>query len=598
MNENYTVGKQVTAPPSQPFTSYFPSLEMLVGLGIIFAVIPFYETKFQLPNVGDSDNCFLPALLQSNPQNVHLICSASSYCPSHIIKMFPGIAWTFYDKEETVVVAQEWQDFCVFAADDYATMAQLLNRSQTCSKTKIILTFSADVSLEQMKALFTFAWHIGVVDIVLSKRVDAFCECFTYIPFHRGKCYDTTPVLLEKLPKAVLNSIVVYFPDEKISSLHSCELRVIYDVVVNNLKSGTTVIRWYRLVSFLLKAMNSQNTAIPLRNSRFTSSPKNATLIGVSLFLRTSERMQHFIFGQISKGVVTGICLQKLPVPSVQWFRIFDTYSYAVWCCIVLCFCVTVCYMYIALMGKRSLSDNIFLWYQTLLSLSVRVSILRFRDRVFLSSWLLLCMVLNAAFQSDLSSELAVRFSTDAIENVGDFLRSDITIQLPEEHFNLLATYFWATPEFLPLLKKAKKVNLDYWDLLKPVDKVAYVCGVDDLENVLLSYRMLPDSTFLIFRFYFVMPRPSALERLFLKSVLRIFDAGAFVYIHPDIQRANMKHKEREEGAVAIGMGSLSIFFMLWICGCFVAFLIFILEVVIGKKYNVTGEGQPKEYIH
>ena len=67
---------------------------------------------------------------------------------------------------------------------------------------------------------------------------------------------------------------------------------------------------------------------------------------------------------------------------------------------------------------------------------------------------------------------------------------------------------------------------------------------------------------------------------MFVKSALRIFDAGAFDFIEKGNPRGISTRKEWKESAVAIDLPGLSAVFLLWLCGCFVAFLVFVLEVV------------------
>jgi len=159
-------------------------MKTLSGLALYFATYQLLETNVLPPTMEDFEECFLPVVLQYQPQNVHLICEESSYCPSHIINRIPGIAWTFYDREETVILAHEWEDVCVLAADDVARISTLLKLYVKCHKTKSILTFPADISSADMKRIFDVAWSVGIVDVVLSKRVGYFCECHTY---YRGK---------------------------------------------------------------------------------------------------------------------------------------------------------------------------------------------------------------------------------------------------------------------------------------------------------------------------------------------------------------------------------------------------------------------------
>ena len=187
-------------------------METLLGLAILFASHQLLEANLQLPTVEETEECFLPVVLQyQQPKNVYLICEESPRCPSHIINTIPGIAWTFYDRKQTVILTHEWEDVCVLAADDVARMSTLLKLFLRCHKTKSILTFPADISSADMKRLFDVAWSVGIVDLLISKRVGDFCECYTYIPFNERKCYNTSPVLLDRRQKTAQPVIETFF---------------------------------------------------------------------------------------------------------------------------------------------------------------------------------------------------------------------------------------------------------------------------------------------------------------------------------------------------------------------------------------------------
>ena len=196
-------------------------MNALFRLAMYFAIYKLLEANSRVLAMEDSEECFLPVVLQLKPQNVYLICEESSHCPSHIINRIARIAWTFYDRKETVILAHEWEDVCVLAADDVARMSTLLKLFVKCHNTKSVLTFPADISSADMKRVFDVAWSVSIVDVI-SKRVYDFCECHTYIPFDEGKCYDTSPVLLDRRLKTAQHVTKTYFPVEKLSRLHFC----------------------------------------------------------------------------------------------------------------------------------------------------------------------------------------------------------------------------------------------------------------------------------------------------------------------------------------------------------------------------------------
>jgi len=554
-------------------------MNALFRLAMSFAMCKLLEANLRRSTMEDSRECFLPVVLQYQPQNVHLICEESSHCPSHIVNTIPGIAWTFRDRKGTVILAHEWEDVCIFAADDGARMSNLLKLFVKCHKAKSVLTFPADISSADMKRLFDVAWSVGIVDVVLSKRVDDFCECYTYIPFSDGKCYDFSPVLLDRRLKTAQHVSKTYFPVEKLSGLHLCQLEVHHDILARIPSSKAVARRWYNFVSFLLKAMNAEDKP-PLRNTPYTMFQENMTGLGVSVFVRLSYRLPHYVFSPITRRLPCGVCVQKLPISSVQLFRILHEFSYEVWCCIISVFCVSVCYIYAVLRKTRSLPYAFVLCFKTLLNAVTNLKVFRARDRPFLSLWLVVCLVLNAAYQSHLVSDLTVQVSSDAIESIADFLQSDIKILIPADHLYALKEYIWVTPEHVPLIEKAISVNSDLWEIMRPAKKVAYVCNNEDLRVFLPSYHIVPDSVFFVDMSYFVIRKPTPLEAVFVKSALRIFDAGAFVFMERGNPRGFSSRKEWKEKAVAIDLPGLSAVFLLWLCGCFLAFLVFMIEVV------------------
>jgi len=84
---------------------------------------------------------------------------------------------------------------------------------------------------------------------------------------------------------------------------------------------------------------------------------------------------------------------------------------------------------------------------------------------------------------------------------------------------------------------------------------------------------MVPDSVFSLHSSYFTIRKPTPFERIFVKSVFRIFDAGAFVFMERGNSRGLSNQREWKEKAVAIDLPVLSAVFLLWLCGCFIAFL-------------------------
>ena len=109
--------------------------------------------------------------------------------------------------------------------------------------------------------------------------MDDFCECYTYIPFDEGKCYDTSPVLLDRRHKSAQHVTKTYFPLEKLSDLHSCKLEVHYDILARIPSSEAVARRWYDFVSFLLKAMNAEDKPL-LRNTPYALKKENMTGVG------------------------------------------------------------------------------------------------------------------------------------------------------------------------------------------------------------------------------------------------------------------------------------------------------------------------------
>jgi len=211
---------------------------------------------------------------------------------------------------------------------------------------------------------------------------------------------------------------------------------------------------------------------------------------------------------------------------------------------------------------------------------AINLRIFRARDRPFLSLWLVVCLILNAAYQSKLVGDLTFQTSADAFENVADFYQSDFKIRIPKDHFDAIIEYIKVTPRDVPLLGMFIAVIGDAWDFMRPAEKIAYLCNVEDLRIFLPSYRIIPDTAFSVEASYFILLKPTPLEDLFIKSALRIFDVGAFAFMERGNPRGLLNRKEWKEKAVAIDLPGLSAVFLLWLCGCFLAFFVFSIEVV------------------
>ena len=154
---------------------------------------------------------------------------------------------------------------------------------------------------------------------------------------------------------------------------------------------------------------------------------------------------------------------------------------------------MSVCYIYVVLSGKRSLPYAILLCFQTLLNAATNLQIFPARDRLFFSLWLVVCLVLIAAYQSHLVSYLTLKTSEDAFENVADFYQSDFKILVPREYHKAAKEYVRIKPKAAPLLGKLTVINDDLWSFMRPADKGSYLCNVEDLEVFLPSYRIIPN---------------------------------------------------------------------------------------------------------
>jgi len=262
-------------------------------------------------------------------------------------------------------------------------------------------------------------------------------------------------VLLDRRHKTAKPVIKPFFPVGKLSDLHSCKLEVHYDVLARIPSSKAVARRWYDFVSFLLKAMNAEDKP-PLRNTPYTMFKENMKGVGVSLFVRFPNAWDlHVFFSDNPTSSLRTLCAKTAqPISSVQLFRIFHEFSYEVWCCIFFVFCVSVSYVYVVLREKRSLPYAILLCFKTLLNVATKLQIFRARDRLFLSLWLVVCLVLNAAYQSKLVGDLTFRTSADAIENLADFWQSDIEVRVPIEFYQNVKDFVSMTPKDAALMEK------------------------------------------------------------------------------------------------------------------------------------------------
>jgi len=527
-----------------------------------------------------SFECFSKVILESRAKNVHFINAEIS------AKFLKNFAWTSFNKPSRVVLATEWEDLCVVFPEDFETLLSLLRTFHECHRAKIMIVFST-LHVSAMKSLFDFSWKLGITDIIVVSHIKGSCHIYTYIPFDKDSCFDTSPVVIN----TKLNGSTEYFP-KKVTHMNSCQIQIEYSMKSRQ-SSHEPEIRFHGLIDFLASAMKSKPYAIYRVSSSYPDIIDNETALLFAPFNQNLDRDRRFVFSPVTTAARVGLCLPSRRASSVEWFRIFTEFSVHVWCAVFSVFLFVVLYSYFFVYDRKELGFAVLATLQELLNTpSPMVPILRWQDRLCFPLWLTLCLVLNCAYQSSLKSKLTVPVIRDAIESVADLVESDVPVFVPTSIYSSAKDHWLRKPEYLPLLEKVVEVQgVTVYELyVNHNGTFALFCDKEDIYYYFRgsSYRLLPDFDYETLVSPFMLLKPSPLERLFKKSMVRILDAGAFDYTYDRaFSSQTSKFRKMKDNRSSLSLRALSAVFMVWVVGCCVALLCFIGEVFTRNRIKL-----------
>jgi len=563
-----------------------------VLLAVIFVIQlpPSWQLPVNFLSNASSNVCFAPVMIKSRARHVHLICAANStFCPDAAY-LSPGTTWTSFDSSENFILDLNRQDFCLIASENIANMLKILCEFNKCQRGNVVLTLppNATAGFEELRTLFSVAWKLGIVDIVVV-LVDSLCRAFSYIPFREdGECFDTSPILIDSWNRDTMNSNrnESYFTQDKISNLHLCRLVVEYNVIEDNVFTNS-----YTLISFLNVAMNSTDVMRRTTHFQFPQIADEDSDIFLGSFYVTHERLHLFVIPPFLENFRSVIALPRRPISAVPWFRLLDELSNSVWCLILVSFPLTVCLLYVVLDGRKDFGYVVLLVLQSLLAIPCTARILPWPGRLYFSCWLMFCVVLNATYLSTLLSKLTVPFTDEAIKTVCDMAKSDLHFQFTAQFKEYAMLFLNSNPDYEPMKKTVTFVNTTYRAMVQHNrTDIVYICNINDFEFLFskMSYRILDGEVFVGTATRLMLPRPSPYESIFSKAIMKIFEAGAFVRVEKFSRKKSsaQSYWNSDEALAPLSLKSLAALFVLWCLGALLALIAFGIETLIWCYYS------------
>jgi len=499
-----------------------------------------------------------------------------------------SVAWAFFDNKKTMDIDLRRQDFCVMAAQNCSRMRALLTEFKGCHKANIILAFPVGVipQLGELKSIFEEAWNAGVVDIAVVLESSLSCEVFSYVPFKGdGVCHDTTPILLNSWKVSTERAedfSKTSFPANKISNLQTCELSMTYLY-----HSSFNIYK--QTAEYAAKFMNASLKSIYSAPSNFVEPLDNATDILLRRQYLSVDTAQYYTFSLYVEFTRIALAVPRRTISSMHWRSLITELSPMLWCGIGLSFAVSVVTFYALFMGKKDVFQIILLVLQLLLGQPWACSIGKWHFRMYLLSWLLFSLIVNASYMCSLLSNLTMPFSQDSIKNMHDFLESGLTIHVPAFDMEFIKNNIFRNSPYEVLVSQFQSVNKTYNDMVdEDSDDIAYIINEDDFYDFFedLPYRVLGDEPLMTrVTTPMVLAEPSPYERLFTAALLQAEALGVFrreLGYFDDLEdiatwrRKNSSKRTR----VPLSLESLLVVFMIWLIGCGFALLAFVFECV------------------
>jgi len=538
-------------------------------------------------SVNTHDECLKRVLLQSFAQHVRLVCgSNATLCPSTIVKETVGMSWMLSNRNSTVGMYDR-RHFCVMAGHNISHLHDVFLSNPDCSKEKNVLVVPSGPSSEShsLEKVFLAAWEVGIIDIAVVVS-DSLCRVHTYVPIRehgRQQCPDLTPVLISSWAKdseaSIIESSVTFFPPNKISSLHLCEIQVVVKSDVRHFLSPA--------LGFLEKAMNAtfNISVIPyhpnlfnkLRPSEIQVTPVLVhEILSVKCVLPSYLRFEENIFA-----------VPRVPPSSLQWFRLFSELSACVWYGLITTTLVMTGLLYFLNSGDRDFAFVVLFVLQPLLVTPRQGNFLCCHGKVVFIMWLLFCFILQSSYLCTFLSELTVPSTADTLKSLDDLLKTALPIHVG---LHLDAE----TLPFDPLQSKAllSKIHAhDTGNFYTMVQKnrydIAYIVP-RYMFNALffkMPYRILPGTSINTALMPFRLNKPSPYERFFEIAFMRALGAGAIDKLFIDFRLDHFLEIRKEGGpsmeevVKPLSLSTIGVLIAVWLLGCVLAIICFIAEI-------------------
>jgi len=509
-----------------------------------------------------------------------------------MMSQISGTSWTFLTENATDFNNADRRHFCVVALGDEASDDIAWNNGiRTCYKTNTIVTFPSGLSpgADQLQSLFSDAWQNGAADIIAVVQQEQ-CHIFTFVPFREGgECNDTRPVLVHSWVKNLTSSMTtgpLYFPENRVTRLHSCEVNLKY------LPGGENNVQWYWFfLEFLLKAMDSSKKCLHDIDVTQTSGydlpgcEAGLPLIGIYFEPLTDVQENSNVISSLLDPLTYGFIVPRIPLSSVHWLRLVNELSCDVWLGVAMSLVLSSVCIYV-FMNDKDIILVVLYTLQPLLGVSWSEKFSSWQPRAFFVSWLLFCFLINSSYLCSLLSELTAPSNDDAIKSLGDLVESDLPIFSPVGSGKVSLDYLYEYVPFGDALKdqttlttlSAAKNKFDErnhdWAFFASLDYWPYMF-------VNMSYKLLPDVVNIPFA-PLVMCRRTPYERLFQISVLRVLGAGAFDYCERAFRGWTYLGMRRQvwevKGPKPLSYSSFYELFVLWALGCTLAAFAFSVE--------------------
>jgi len=229
------------------------------------------------------------------------------------------MSWMLFNRNSAVGMYDR-RHFCVLAGHNISHLHDVFLLNPDCSKEEIVLVFPSGTSSEAhaIEKVFLASWEVGIIDIVVFVS-DPHCRAYTYVPMRghkRRHCPDLTPVLISSSihsESSTNDSRVTLSPENKISSMHLCEIQV--------LSMGAVFPAWYALTNYLEKALGASFTVtfVDIHPNISKLRPSEIQITPLLVHQELSEKFSLPAFLFYEENI---FAVPRVPPSSLQWFRL------------------------------------------------------------------------------------------------------------------------------------------------------------------------------------------------------------------------------------------------------------------------------------